>query len=312
MQANTLQPNILTTNSYYPYGMLIKSLSQNSETYRWGFQGHEQDNEIKGTGNHLSFGNYGYDTRLGRRWNLDPVDQIGISNYAVFGNNPIMLIDKNSKFPIAVHIEIMKTVMGKYNLPLKIQSNDDVYGMVDNGLITGVGDADRFGFAFDYHFDGKEDREKVYEGWEKLNNQLAQKEYNPHRTGLGARMHNVQDFYAHSNYVELYIEYYKDQGGDISKLTPEDIPSYAEAMKTDFKDDKYTNRLKTGTFSIFTWLTGIEKKDPNSHYNMNKDKNKGQGAVIPEGANYTLHEFSVGAATNATEEELGKKLEPAP
>jgi RHS repeat-associated protein len=93
----TLQPNILAINSYYPYGMLIKSLSQNSETYRWGFQGHEQDNEIKGAGNHLRFGDYGYDTRLGRRWNLDPVDQVGISNYAVFKNNPIINVDPDGK-----------------------------------------------------------------------------------------------------------------------------------------------------------------------------------------------------------------------
>jgi RHS repeat-associated protein len=92
-QAGSLSPNILATNSYYPYGMLIKSLSQNSDSYRWGFQGHEQDNEIKGTGNHLRFGDYGYDTRLGRRWNLDPVDQVGISNYAVFKNNPMRFID---------------------------------------------------------------------------------------------------------------------------------------------------------------------------------------------------------------------------
>src|SRR5690606_19802055 len=34
-----------------------------------------------------------YDTRLGRRWNLDPVDQIDVSNYAAFLNNPIWFID---------------------------------------------------------------------------------------------------------------------------------------------------------------------------------------------------------------------------
>ncbi|MDR2910341.1 MAG: hypothetical protein LBV47_03105, partial [Bacteroidales bacterium] len=98
-QAGSLSPNILATNSYYPYGMLIKSLSQNSDSYRWGFQGHEQDNEIKGIGNHLKFGDYGYDTRLGRRWNLDPVDQIVISNYAVFGNNPIINVDPDGQYP---------------------------------------------------------------------------------------------------------------------------------------------------------------------------------------------------------------------
>ncbi len=34
-----------------------------------------------------------YDTRLGRRWNLDPVDQVSISNYAVLSNSPILKVD---------------------------------------------------------------------------------------------------------------------------------------------------------------------------------------------------------------------------
>lgn len=36
--------------------------------YRFGFNGWEKDDEIKGSGNHLSFGDYGYDPRTGRRW----------------------------------------------------------------------------------------------------------------------------------------------------------------------------------------------------------------------------------------------------
>lgn len=35
----------------------------------------------------------GYDTRVARRFNLDPIDQIFISNYAGFGNNPIYYTD---------------------------------------------------------------------------------------------------------------------------------------------------------------------------------------------------------------------------
>lgn len=40
--------------------------------HRYGFNGHEKDDEIKGSGNHLSFGDYGYDPRTGRRWNVEP------------------------------------------------------------------------------------------------------------------------------------------------------------------------------------------------------------------------------------------------
>ena len=57
---------------------------------RFGFNGQEKDNEIAGIGNSNTAMFWQYDTRLGRRWNLDPVDQIGISNYATFANNPIV------------------------------------------------------------------------------------------------------------------------------------------------------------------------------------------------------------------------------
>ncbi len=69
--------------------------------YRYGFGGHERDDEVKGDGNHLAFGDYGYDTRLGRRWNIDPVINTTRSNYGAFGNNPILNIDHdgNIDFP---------------------------------------------------------------------------------------------------------------------------------------------------------------------------------------------------------------------
>lgn len=50
-------------------------------------------NEIAGIGNHNTAEFWEYDTRLGRRWNVDPVDQISISNYAVNSNSQIMMND---------------------------------------------------------------------------------------------------------------------------------------------------------------------------------------------------------------------------
>src|SRR5690606_29975285 len=68
--------------------------SEDSVGYRFGFNGQEKDNEITGVeGSHNTAEYWMYDTRLGRRWNVDPVDQVYISNYACFGNNPIFNID---------------------------------------------------------------------------------------------------------------------------------------------------------------------------------------------------------------------------
>jgi len=67
--------------------------------YRFGFGGHGKDDEVKGSGNHLAFGDYGLDTRLGRRWNVEPkIDKYpSNSSYLVFANNPILFADPDGK-----------------------------------------------------------------------------------------------------------------------------------------------------------------------------------------------------------------------
>lgn len=61
--------------------------------YRFGFNGQEKDNEVSGLGNSNTAEFWQYDSRLGRRWNVDPVDQIQLSNYSCFANNPIYFVD---------------------------------------------------------------------------------------------------------------------------------------------------------------------------------------------------------------------------
>jgi RHS repeat-associated protein len=73
---------------------------------RYGFGGHEKDDEIKGSGNHISFNDYGYDPRTGRRWQHDPIKQVGISPYATFNNNPIFYSDPDGQSPITPFIKM--------------------------------------------------------------------------------------------------------------------------------------------------------------------------------------------------------------
>ncbi len=63
--------------------------------YRFGFNGQEKDNEIAGIGNSMTATFWQYDTRLGRRWNVDPVVKTFESSYATFGGNPILHVDPN-------------------------------------------------------------------------------------------------------------------------------------------------------------------------------------------------------------------------
>ena len=89
-----------TKNNYYAFGMVMPGRNyQSSIGYRFGYGGHEKDNEVSGEGNHLAFGDYGLDTRLGRRWNIEPYIKKypRNSSYLVFGNNPVLYADPDGK-----------------------------------------------------------------------------------------------------------------------------------------------------------------------------------------------------------------------
>jgi RHS repeat-associated protein len=64
-----------------------------SGSYRYGFNGQEKSDDIKGSGNSYTAEFWEYDPRLGRRWNRDPKPIIDVSPYATFLNNPILFQD---------------------------------------------------------------------------------------------------------------------------------------------------------------------------------------------------------------------------
>ena len=65
--------DITSSQDYYPFGMIMPERNWNSSTYRFGFQGQEQDNEIKGEGNSINFKYRVHDPRLGRFLSIDPL-----------------------------------------------------------------------------------------------------------------------------------------------------------------------------------------------------------------------------------------------
>jgi RHS repeat-associated protein len=76
-------------------GMVIKERSWSSSSYRFGFNGQEMDDEVAGDGNSYTAQFWQYDSRLGRRWNVDPVYSNAASNYQSFSNRPIVMVDPN-------------------------------------------------------------------------------------------------------------------------------------------------------------------------------------------------------------------------
>jgi LysM repeat protein len=63
----------------------------NNEGYRYGFNRQEKSDDV--TAGNYTAEYWEYDSRIGRRWNLDPKPNPSISSYAAFANNPILLTD---------------------------------------------------------------------------------------------------------------------------------------------------------------------------------------------------------------------------
>jgi len=94
-------------NVYYPFGSLMPKRNFTSEDYRFGFNGMERDDDIKGDGidpesgggNSYDFGARIYDPRVGRWWSPDPKENEyrSWSTYNYTFNNPIIITDPTGK-----------------------------------------------------------------------------------------------------------------------------------------------------------------------------------------------------------------------
>ena len=95
------EPDVISVSDYYPFGSLMPGRSFSSNSYRYGFQGQENVDEIDGvTGSKLDFGARIYDSRLGRMLSRDPMGGVaypGITPYSGMGGNPITNIDLDGK-----------------------------------------------------------------------------------------------------------------------------------------------------------------------------------------------------------------------
>ncbi len=87
---------VLSTQDYYPFGMILPGRSANPDGYRFGFNGQEKDDEVTGvTGSHLAFEYRIYDSRIGRFLSVDPLMKSFpmLTPYQYASNTPIYAID---------------------------------------------------------------------------------------------------------------------------------------------------------------------------------------------------------------------------
>jgi len=85
-----------------------------SANYRYGFNGKENDNDVKGNGDQLDFGSRIYDPRVGRWLSRDIVTKAFSSPYAFSANDPVNYLDPDGQDEIHfINLIVRRYVDGK-------------------------------------------------------------------------------------------------------------------------------------------------------------------------------------------------------
>jgi RHS repeat-associated protein len=116
--------DVASATDYYPGGMQMPGRKYNSgSAYRYGFNGKENDNEVKGEGNQQDYGLRIYDPRLVRFLSVDPLtaEYPWNSSYAFAENDLIRSIDVEGA---EKHVQTFAYAVSNGETVAKVISND--------------------------------------------------------------------------------------------------------------------------------------------------------------------------------------------
>ena len=117
------EADIQSAQDYYPFGMKMNGRGAYNSSYTYGVNTQEIEKDL---GENIYTAEYWeYDSRIIRRWNLDPKPTIGISEYACFNNNPIWFSDA---------------------LGDTIKATQEGFNIINEGLTATLGSANPFGY----------------------------------------------------------------------------------------------------------------------------------------------------------------------
>ncbi len=176
------------------------------------------------------------------------------------------------------------------------------------------------------HFDSKYESSDVKSEWSKLNNKLngIASLDGDGAIDLGLILHNVADFYSHSNFIIAYIDWWMEQPDtDIKTLKPEDIPTYEEVVlgtsNTSGVDlgafwQQYEAEMFTGAWTLELMMDRVNQKEMDLPRPFHDDialdsPDSGRGSDKPDKAalcNY--FEYARGAASKHLYKILKDKL----
>nr|WP_262898929.1 hypothetical protein [Hymenobacter piscis] len=133
----SLQPVLSAYYNYYAFGQLqpgrYTAASISAGGYRYGYNGQEKSDDI--TQGHYTADFWEYDSRIGRRWNVDPATKHDQSSYSAFANNPIWFADPLGNDTLKVQGANNSMFTASYGTGTKSHS----YKLSDYGINKDIG-----------------------------------------------------------------------------------------------------------------------------------------------------------------------------
>ena len=142
--------DVLSYNDYYPFGMLQPGRHASSNEYRYGFNGMEKDDEVKGSGNSVNFKFRMHDARIGRFFALDPLAPSYPHNspYAFSENDVIRAIELEGLEKLIVNNSI-----GDHKAKIKVANVSTIPdGDPFKGIALGLKELGLVGSDSEIHF----------------------------------------------------------------------------------------------------------------------------------------------------------------
>ena len=134
------EAEVISANDYYPFGMMMPGRKFSADgSYRYGFNGKEQDQETTGTTTY-DYGFRIYNPALGKFLSVDPLTHkfAWQSSYVAFNNNPIFLTDPDGRAAAPPSTDVTKNQDGSYTVVnAKNDCDNNVYVVDNEGKRTG-------------------------------------------------------------------------------------------------------------------------------------------------------------------------------
>jgi len=203
----------------------------------------------------------------------DP-QRINLYHYA--RNNPLRFDDPTGKFDRDLHPTITAEALADTGISLSRNAA--------NAIEEATASADNDVFNVHQHFDGMNSAQIAQNFASFVDAPMSIISLD----AFGSKIHATEDFYSHSNFVELVLQAHPG-------LKPEDMPTYQQVMQGDDKalQTQITKNLHSGTFP---------GSGPNSHSAMNKDNPQTPEGKKPAGSTSTYHTYARRVARKAAAE----------